>query len=144
MYYRTSCRGGGEVVTFKPIKRKKQEKGKNEKEQVDTRYDAFSLADEVSNFNYNSLHLEQNHHLCLLMVLYATISNLYSIRLQNKNKTRASATKEVNIVPEAVPVCPVVRYISDTGVPFWVYCYYFRYIYIYILDYLFRIIYKSI
>ena len=60
MYYRTSCKGGGggEVVTFRPIKRKKQEKGKNEKEQVDTTEDAFSLADEISNFNFSSLHLE--------------------------------------------------------------------------------------
>ena len=46
------------VVTFKLVKRKKQEKGKNEKEQVDTTEDAFSLADEISNFNFSSLHLE--------------------------------------------------------------------------------------
>ena len=39
--------------------------------------------------------------------------------------------KDVNTVPEAVPVWPLVRYISDTGVPFRVYRY-FIYIYIYV------------
>ena len=46
-------------------------------------------------------------------------------------------SKGVNTVTEAVPVCPAVRYISDTGVPFRVYRYFIYLIYIYIYIYIY-------
>ena len=65
--------------------------------------------------------------------------NLYhfsKLRIQQVLE-RCELIKEVNTVPEAIPVWPAVRYISGTSLPFQVYRYTYKILYIYIHTYIY-------